>query len=418
MFLPSTLYAPTALNAAMAASVQKEQSELQASPSTSRPSLARALTSGIVAHAPVEKKIVLYSRVSLGDSGQPWSEVPPAAMPPPVAACPEPRQPARWARRPFGRHGIGVIDLIHFRFSPLPFAQDYYLACGMGGVLACGLTHTAVTPLDVVKCNMQTDPTKYTGIFQGFRRIVTEQGARGLFKGWVPTALGYSAQGACKFGFYEFFKKYYSDLAGPEAASKYQNLIYVAGSASAEFIADIALCPFEAVKVKVQTVPGWARGFGDGLPKFVAESGVAGLWKGLGPLWGRQIPYTIMKFAAFENVVQALYKYAVPKPRSECTKGEQLGVSFAAGYIAGVLCAVVSHPADNLVSKLNSTQGVSVGQIIGEMGWWNLFTRGLPLRIVMIGTLTGLQWGIYDAFKVFVGLPTTGGTPSPPEPKK
>ena len=36
-------------------------------------------------------------------------------------------------------------------------------------------------------------------------------------------------------------------------------------------------------------------------------------------------------------------------------------------------------------------------------------SRGLPLRIVMIGTLTGAQWGLYDAFKVFVGLPTTGG---------
>ncbi len=33
-----------------------------------------------------------------------------------------------------------------------------------------------------------------------------------------------------------------------------------------------------------------------------------------------------------------------------------------------------------------------------------LFTRGLPLRILMVGTLTGLQWGIYDAFKVYVGL--------------
>lgn len=416
MFLPSTLYAPTALNAAMAASVQKEQSELQASPSTSRPSLARALTSGIVAHAPAEKKIVLYSRVSLGAWGQPSSEVPTCRRAAPGRGLPR-SSPAR----PLGPLAVRVAWDCRDCFDPFSVPdppsppQDYYLACGMGGVLACGLTHTAVTPLDVVKCNMQTDPTKYTGIFQGFRKIVAEQGARGLFKGWVPTALGYSAQGACKFGFYEFFKKYYSDLAGPEAATKYQNLIYIAGSASAEFIADVALCPFEAVKVKVQTVPGWARGFGDGLPKFVAESGVGGLWKGVVPLWGRQIPYTIMKFAAFENVVQALYKYAVPKPRSECTKGEQLGVSFAAGYIAGVLCAVVSHPADNLVSKLNSTQGVSVGQIISEMGWWNLFTRGLPLRIVMIGTLTGLQWGIYDAFKVFVGLPTTGGTP---EPKK
>ena len=46
----------------------------------------------------------------------------------------------------------------------------------------------------------------------------------------------------------------------------------------------------------------------------------------------------------------ALYEHVVPKPKDECTKGEQLGVSFAAGYIAGVFCAVVSHPADNLVS--------------------------------------------------------------------
>lgn len=99
---------------------------------------------------------------------------------------------------------------------------------------------------------------------------------------------------------------------------------------------------------------------------------------------------------AFENVVQALYKYAMPKPKSECSKGEQLGVSFAAGYIAGILCAVVSHPADNLVSKLNAQKGATAGQIIKEMGWYALFTRGLGLRIVMVGTLTGLQWGIYD----------------------
>ena len=52
----------------------------------------------------------------------------------------------------------------------------------------------------------------------------------------------------------------------------------------------------------------------------------------------------------------------VPKPKSECSKGEQLGVSFAAGYIAGIFCAVVSHPADNLVSKMNSAKGVPAGE--------------------------------------------------------
>lgn len=64
---------------------------------------------------------------------------------------------------------------------------------------------------------------------------------------------------------------------------------------------------------------------------------------------------------------------------------------------------------------------------IGFSGLWN----GLPVRIVMIGTLTAFQWLMYvfllsplircpladsvcysysyDSFKVYLGLPTTGG---------
>jgi solute carrier family 25 (mitochondrial phosphate transporter), member 3 len=63
-------------------------------------------------------------------------------------------------------------------------------------------------------------------------------------------------------------------------------------------------------------------------------------FKPLVPLWGRQIPYTMMKFAAFENIVNALYVYVIPKPKSQCNKTEQLGVSFVAGYIAGVRTSV------------------------------------------------------------------------------
>jgi len=34
-------------------------------------------------------------------------------------------------------------------------SKEYYAACTAGGVLSCGLTHMMVTPLDLVKCNMQ-----------------------------------------------------------------------------------------------------------------------------------------------------------------------------------------------------------------------------------------------------------------------
>uniref|UniRef100_A0A0A0L8G5 Uncharacterized protein n=1 Tax=Cucumis sativus TaxID=3659 RepID=A0A0A0L8G5_CUCSA len=35
------------------------------------------------------------------------------------------------------------------------YSPAFYAACAFGGSLSCGLTHTALTPLDLVKCNMQ-----------------------------------------------------------------------------------------------------------------------------------------------------------------------------------------------------------------------------------------------------------------------
>ncbi len=75
-----------------------------------------------------------------------------------------------------------------------------------------------------------------------------------------------------------------------------------------------------------------------------------------------------MKFAAFERTVEFLYKNVVPVPRSELGKGSQLVVTFAAGYIAGVFCAVVSHPQDTIVSKLNSNVGSSALQVARSIG--------------------------------------------------
>lgn len=67
-----------------------------------------------------------------------------------------------------------------------------------------------------------------------------------------PTLLGYSAQGACKYGFYEYFKKTYSDMAGPENAIKYKDAIYLVGSASAEVFADIALVPVSSLRHSIR----------------------------------------------------------------------------------------------------------------------------------------------------------------------
>jgi len=300
------------------------------------------------------------------------------------------------------------------------YSPKYFAACGVGGILSCGLTHTAVTPLDLVKCNVQANPKEFTGTIQGFKKIYSgdaqkfglSSGMRGVVKGWGPTLAGYSIQGLFKFGLYEVFKHYYGAAVGKENAIKYRDIVYLCSSASAEFFADLAYCPFEAVKVRIQTQPQFARGLTDGLPKMMAEGGLGTLYAGLGPLWARQIPYTIIKFMAFERIAEFVYGL-MPKPKEEMNDMEQMGVIFTSGYLAGVICGTVSHPADTLVSKINKVEmegslmqkSSVIYQEIGMAGLW----KGLAPRVIMIGTLTGLQWFIYGAFKAAVGLPTPGG---------
>lgn len=114
----------------------------------------------------------------------------------------------------------------------------------------------------------------------------------------------------------------------------------------------------------------------------------------------------MMKFASFETIIEMIYA-RLPGSKDDYSKAQQTGVSFVGGYLAGILCAVVSHPADVMVSKLNAYRepGEAFGGVvsriykdIGFKGLWN----GLPVRIFMIGTLTGLQWMIYVSVVLFL----------------
>lgn len=301
------------------------------------------------------------------------------------------------------------------RFAgPVVHDTSYYAKCMLGGAIACGFTHAGITPLDVAKCNMQVSPQKYKGLLPSIKLLVAEEGANGIWKGFGPTLVGYAAQGMFKYGLYEVFKDFYSNLAGEEASSKYKPAIWLAGSASAEVFADIALCPLEMTKVKIQTSPTgtFPTAFGSAL-KEMSRTKIETRYPfgSLVPLWSRQIPYTMAKFFFFEKIVQVFYTHVFTAPKETYSKGTQLGVTFASGYLAGVVCAIVSHPADSLVSLLGKAEnkGKSVGTIASETGIMTLATKGLGTRVIMIGTLTGFQWWIYDSFKSAFGLGTTGG---------
>jgi solute carrier family 25 phosphate transporter 3 len=286
----------------------------------------------------------------------------------------------------------------------------YFLKGSLAGGICCSITHGALTPVDVVKTRVQLDPVKYnTGLIGGFKTIIKEEGAAALSTGFGATAAGYFVQGWFKFGGVEFFKIKAVDTLGTKKAWAYKTPIYLGAAACAEFIADCFLCPLEAVRIRSVSDPEFCDGLADGFAKMFKAEGVGGFYAGFAPILAKQVPYTMAKFAVQGNVADATYA-ARGKSPSQLSSSSNLGISLFSGTVAGVAAAIISHPADTLLSKVNKAGAGGDGPMVTrlmniakETGFKNLCTVGLLPRCVMIGTLTAGQFGIFDSVMNVLG---------------
>jgi len=290
------------------------------------------------------------------------------------------------------------------------FDATYYLKSAIAGGICCGLTHGALTPVDVVKTRMQLDPSKFTGMVQGFQKTIAEEGAGALLTGLGPTAAGYFVQGWFKFGGVEFFKIQMAQRLGPQGAWDNRQVIYLVAAACAEFIADIFLCPLEATRIRLVSNPTYASSMPGAMTKMVKEDGfIRAFYSGFVPILFKQVPYTMAKFAVQGKASELMYENMKTTP-AQCSTGTNLSISLSSGVIAGVTAAIISHPADTLLSKVNKagaggdgSVGSRLFNIAKETGFMKLCTQGLGARCVMIGTLTAGQFGVFDSVMLAVG---------------
>jgi len=283
------------------------------------------------------------------------------------------------------------------------FPVMYFVKAAAAGGICCSVTHGGVTPLDVVKTRIQLDPIKYNSGFIGtFRQVIAAEGAGALLTGLGATATGYFVQGWFKFGGVEFFKINIAQSIGEQKAWDNRTYIYLAASGMAEFIADLFLCPLEAVRIRSVSDKAFPQSLGGGAAHMFKTEGLTGFYAGLGPILFKQIPYTMAKFAVQGKAAEMIYE-SMGKTPTELSPGMNISVSLGSGVIAGVAAAIISHPADTLLSKVNKAGAGGtgstfsrLGNIAREIGFVKLATTGLGPRCVMIGTLTAGQFGIFD----------------------
>ncbi|KAK7413622.1 mitochondrial phosphate carrier protein [Neonectria punicea] len=280
-----------------------------------------------------------------------------------------------------------------------------YSRFALAGAVCCSVTHGGLTPVDVIKTRIQLDPQTYNkGMIPAFRQVIQNEGAGALLTGAGPTFAGYFLQGAFKFGGYELFKSQWINYLGYETASQNRTAVYLASSATAEFFADIALCPLEATRIRLVSEPTYANGLIGGFSKMLKNEGIGAFYAGFGPILFKQIPYTMAKFVVFEKVSEAAFKAF---PKKDLSDGMQTVVNLGSGLMAGFAAAFVSQPADTMLSKINKTKGLPgegttsrLIKIAKELGLRGSYT-GIGARLFMVGTLTAGQFAIYGDLKKY-----------------
>jgi solute carrier family 25 phosphate transporter 3 len=284
-----------------------------------------------------------------------------------------------------------------------------YTKCLVGGALASSI-RWVLTPFDNVKCKMQVDPSKYPSLRSGLLMTWKEQGMTGLYRGFGPTVLAYSSQTGTKYMMYEVLKDSWVNILGAETCNANRDLIYILSAAGAEAIADVAMAPWEMIKVKVQTTPNFPTRLAPALATMVRHRQHYQFPFGtLRPLWSRQIVGTVANFYVFERVTEYIYSNILSRDKNTYSPATQLMVTCASGCAAGVTSAVLSHPFDVLVSLQTQHPDKTISKIVKDYGLRSLFTRGLGPRVGLTASILGVQWFLYDSFKTMWGMSTTGG---------
>jgi solute carrier family 25 phosphate transporter 3 len=112
------------------------------------------------------------------------------------------------------------------------------------------------------------------------------------------------------------------------------------------------------------------------------------------------------KFVVYEKVAESVFRVF---PKKDLSDGMQTVVNLGSGLMAGFAAAIVSQPADTMLSKINKTKGAPgegtttrLIKIAKELGLRGSYA-GIGARLFMVGTLTAGQFAIYGDVKKMLG---------------
>ena len=188
--------------------------------------------------------------------------------------------------------------------SALPkLSNSANLATGAAARVAAGFV---MMPVTVLKVRYESDYYAYRSLYGAGRDIVRAEGVRGLFSGFGATAARDAPYAGLYVVLYEQLKRYLASLSSPLSGdgliTSSSSINFVSGGLAAG-LATATTNPFDAVKTRVQLMPGKYGNMLRALNLMIREDGVRSLFGGLGLRIGRKALSSALAWTVYEELV-------------------------------------------------------------------------------------------------------------------
>ncbi|KAF5174920.1 Mitochondrial carrier protein [Thalictrum thalictroides] len=304
----------------------------------------------------------------------------------------------------------GIID-------SMPVFTKELVAGGVAG----GFAKTVVAPLERVKILFQTRRAEFhsVGLLGSFKKIVKTEGVIGFYRGNGASVARIVPYAALHYMTYEQYRRWI--ILGLPDIGRGPSLDLLAGS-FAGGTAVLFTYPLDLVRTKlayqvvepsnfnikgVLHVEQFYKGIFDCFTKIYKESGMRGLYRGVGPSLYGIFPYSGLKFYFYEEM-----KSFVPEERKK-----DITVKLFCGSVAGLLGQTLTYPLDVVrrqmqvqwLSTINSAEMKGTMQslvmIVQHQGWRQLFS-GLSINYLKVVPSVAIGFTVYDMMKLWLRVPS------------
>ncbi|KAK0312196.1 hypothetical protein LTR01_003110 [Friedmanniomyces endolithicus] len=225
-------------------------------------------------------------------------------------------------------------------------------AGGIGGTTGDMLMHS----LDTVKTRQQGDPhmpPKYTSMYNTYTTIFRQEGvSRGLYGGVTPAFLGSFGGTLIFFGCYEWSKRKMIDNGVTPG------LAYLMAGFGSDLAASPLYVPTEVLKTRMQLQgrynnPYFSSGYNyrssaNAIRTIVRTEGVAELFSGYKATLFRDLPFSALQFAFYEQEQKLAKEWVGP--------GKDIGLTLEilTGASAGGMAGVLTCPMDVVKTRIQT----------------------------------------------------------------